>query len=61
MTPTARSAAAAHSLRPRLHPIAAVAALACLWTGMPDAARAQTPADASLDTVVVTGSPASAD
>ena len=58
MTPTAHSAAAAAALsrRPRLHPIAAVAALACLWTGLPGAARAQTPADASLDTVVVTGS-----
>lgn len=56
MTSTAHSAAAALSPRPRLHPIAAVAALACLWTGLPGAARAQTPADASLDTVVVTGS-----
>lgn len=57
MTPTSPSAAAAPSCRPRLHPIAAVTALVCLWMGQPGVALAQAAADASLDTVVVTGSP----
>ena len=52
MTPNSRSAAIAHARR---RPTA-VAALACLLSGLQGAALAQSAADATLDTVVVTGS-----